>query len=362
VSARSVAVYGAAGYTGQRVAAELHRRGLRIVLSGRDARALDGVARALGDADVRPARVEQPHELATALAGCSAVVNCAGPFATTGEPVVRAALESGCHYLDTTAEQGYMKRLFDVYDGPAKDARVAIVPAVGFFYVLGDLLAHIVSEGVGSIDDVTVAYGVRGWRLTRGSRLTVLKVSGGRTVFVGGAQRPGARRLRASNFDFGPGLGRRRVFEFPTGEVLTLPRHVATRGVTTLLAMDAFPGRLTRFLPRLATSWLAPFFVAMGPLIDPILGLFPDRVSAAERARSTFDVVVRVRAGGRERTGKVSGSDIYGQSAITAAEAAERMIAPGFAARGALGAAEAFPPRPFLAALRPHGVTCEVGA
>jgi saccharopine dehydrogenase-like NADP-dependent oxidoreductase len=33
------------------------------------------------------------------------VVNCAGPFVLYGEPMLRAAVETSTHYLDTTGEQ-----------------------------------------------------------------------------------------------------------------------------------------------------------------------------------------------------------------------------------------------------------------
>ena len=45
------------------------------------------------------------------------MIACAGPFSVHGEPVLRTAAEAGTHYLDTTGEQGFMKRVFDEF-GP----------------------------------------------------------------------------------------------------------------------------------------------------------------------------------------------------------------------------------------------------
>ncbi|WP_131785770.1 hypothetical protein [Frankia symbiont of Coriaria ruscifolia] len=39
-------------------------------------------------------------------------MNCAGPFLELGEPVVRAAIAAGCHYVDTSAEQMFVKGVF----------------------------------------------------------------------------------------------------------------------------------------------------------------------------------------------------------------------------------------------------------
>ena len=110
-----IAVYGASGYTGRLVAAELHRRDIEIVLCGRDGGRLRRAAGEAGitEAELRPAGVEDPPALINAFRDCDAVINCAGPFAFLGEPVVRAAISAGCHYVDTTGEQPYIKRIFD---------------------------------------------------------------------------------------------------------------------------------------------------------------------------------------------------------------------------------------------------------
>ena len=65
--------------------AELRERGFVPLLTGRDAEPAAGRWRrpipALG---ARPASVGDPAALDRALAGAAAVINCAGPFATTG--------------------------------------------------------------------------------------------------------------------------------------------------------------------------------------------------------------------------------------------------------------------------------------
>jgi RHS repeat-associated protein len=80
--------YGATGHTGRFVVAELLERGFATAISGRDAVQLEVLAAGWGEAAVRPAAVDDPRSLDRALAGAAAVVNCAGPFAVTGGPVV----------------------------------------------------------------------------------------------------------------------------------------------------------------------------------------------------------------------------------------------------------------------------------
>jgi short subunit dehydrogenase-like uncharacterized protein len=113
-----IAVYGATGYTGRLVAAELAAADADFVLAGRSRSKLEALAEELGrQAAVQPASLDDAESLRSLLYDCAAVIDCAGPFVKYGEPVLRAAVETGTHYLDTTGEQVYMKMAFERY-GP----------------------------------------------------------------------------------------------------------------------------------------------------------------------------------------------------------------------------------------------------
>jgi short subunit dehydrogenase-like uncharacterized protein len=190
-----VCVYGATGYTGKLVAAELARRGAPMVLAGRSAEKLARVAelaRAEGGevVDVRAAPIDDHAALVAAFAGCPAVINAAGPFVHTGEPVLRATLEAGAHYLDTTGEQPWMREVFERWDAPLRDAGVAALPAMGFDYVPGDLLCHLVGSQVAPCDELLVAYDVAGFGMTRGTMRSALEMlKGGDVTYADGAWR-----------------------------------------------------------------------------------------------------------------------------------------------------------------------------
>lgn len=100
----AVVVYGATGHTGRFVVEELLRGGVTTVASGRDRNALEMLAAKWGDIEVRPAAVDDARSLDRALAGADVVVNCAGPFAVTGGPLVEAAVRAGIPYVDVAAE------------------------------------------------------------------------------------------------------------------------------------------------------------------------------------------------------------------------------------------------------------------
>ena len=99
-----VTVFGAYGHTGRFVVAELRRRGMIPILSGRDPEKLTALARSHVGVEIRPATIEDPASLDRAFAGAGAVINCAGPFGETAPAVIEAALRSRTHYLDVTGE------------------------------------------------------------------------------------------------------------------------------------------------------------------------------------------------------------------------------------------------------------------
>jgi len=176
----AILVYGASGFTGRLVAAELRRLGLPVRLSGRDRARLQAVAKEIGGAEVAAAPVHDAGALAAAARGATVVVSCAGPFLRVGEPVVRAAIDAGAHYLDTTGEQAFLRDVLERFDSAARRAGVAVVPSCGFEIALGDYLAARAAARVPGrpasggdpdpLDELVVAYAVEHFRPTPGTR------------------------------------------------------------------------------------------------------------------------------------------------------------------------------------------------
>lgn len=165
----TVVLYGATGYTGRLVTDELVRRGTDLVLGGRSRERLERVSRERTEgAPVRVATVDDADSLAALLEGVHVLVNCAGPFTQAGEPVVRAAVDAGVHYVDSTGEQGFIRMVFERYGERARRAGVALVPALGFDIVPGDCVARLAAEGLEPLEQVTVAYAVEGFGASRG--------------------------------------------------------------------------------------------------------------------------------------------------------------------------------------------------
>jgi short subunit dehydrogenase-like uncharacterized protein len=359
-----IVVFGASGFTGRLVARHLVERrgaGVEVVLAGRDAAKLERLrGEALGGAAsvaVAAADARERGALADAFAGARVVAACAGPFTDLGAAVVRAALEAGAHYLDTTGEFAFVRRVYGE-DEAARARGVALVPACAFEIALSSAGAAIAADGLERVDSVDVGYASVG-APSRGTTKSIFRVveEGGESLEAG-AFVP-IRLARGRAFEFGGGLGARFAREIPGADALAIARHVRARSIHAYmpvplpLALAVRVHALAHRIPLLRGLHTA----ATQRILDFLL---PEGPGEQAREAAPFTIVVEVageRAGRAERrTVRITGRDPYGTTGAIVAAAALRMAAPGYAPRGALAPAEAFPPRDLLADLARDGV------
>jgi saccharopine dehydrogenase-like NADP-dependent oxidoreductase len=338
-SGQTVAVFGAYGHTGRFVVAELVERGFVPVLSGRDAGKLKALAYETG-LEARTASVDDPGSLDRALVGATAVINCAGPFASTTAPVIEAALRSRIPYLDVAAELEANMDSFAHFADRAREAGAVIVPAMAFFGGLGDLLATAAMGDWTRADEAHIAYGLSSWHPTAGTRLS-------------GAvsrERRGERRMRFTNgqweyrtdapptleWRFPEPMGPQPVIgEFTMADVVTVPSHLSIPDVTTYMTVDA--------------------------VRDVASPDTPTPTAADENGRSdqTFLIDAVVRSGGAERRATAHGQDIYAVTAPLVVEALDRVLTGRTRTVGVAAAGKIFDAPDFLRALSPH-ITLEL--
>ncbi|HKG38858.1 MAG TPA: saccharopine dehydrogenase NADP-binding domain-containing protein [Conexibacter sp.] len=359
-----IVVYGATGYTGTLVAHELRRRGLDMLLAGRSAEKLAQLADELGGAATRVVALEDAAGMRALLADAAAVIACAGPFVRYGEPVARAAAETGTHYVDTTGEQPYMQLLQERYDETARAAGAALVPAMGFDYVPGDLLAHLTAQGVEPLRELVLAYAPQGVQPTRGTLRSALGMLAAPSVlYEDGDWRPAPLRSPRARFAFPAPVGEQPVTRYPSGELLTVPRHVRTRKVTSLITVETFAGtpKAAPLMPLLGPGMALALRSPLGGMLEPLLARFPEGPSASSRGKVRFTIVALAHGeDGRTRRGVATGGDVYALTAATAVHGAALMAEPGYDRAGVLSPASAYDARAFLDALAPHGVAYEI--
>lgn len=348
----SIAVYGATGFTGGLIARELRRLGADFLIAGRSRRKLEELSGELGGMPFREVAADDAAGLREMLEGCSAVVGCAGPFTLHGEGLVAAAADTGTHYLDTTGEQSFIRMVFDRYGERAAQTGAALVSGMGFDYLPGDMLAALVAAGMGPLEEIVVAYCVHGFAPTHGTALSALEIMrGGDVVWADGAWRAAPRNPDGGRWRFPEPIGEQRALRYPAGEQITVPRHVETRRVRTLLSGMVVPSRLMPLAvaasPLLGLAMRTPLRSAAGALIRRL----PAAPSEADRAKSRFTVGCEARGASGARRGAVSGSDVYGLTATALAHAATLCAEPAYDRSGALAPAQAFDPASFLDAL-----------
>jgi hypothetical protein len=322
-----VVVFGAYGHTGRFVVDELVRRGIPSVLAGRDAAKLRAMSEARSGTEPRVALVDKPATVDTALSRCRAVINCAGPFIDTAVPIVEAAIRARIPYFDVAAEQRAVFDLFERFAKPAEKAGIVVLPAMGFYGGLADLVATTTMREWTDTDELVIAVGLDYWHPTLGTRRTGRRNPGPRFIFTEGRL---IRRDSEPNGEwvYPAPLGSQPVVRLGLSETIIIPRHLRTSEI--------------RFLLNLAP---------LRDLEDPDT---PPPVAVDERGRSSqlFLVDVVVRKGSEKRRTVVRGRDIYAVTAPIIVEAVERVIHGLTAKAGVLAAGQAFDARDFLNQLR----------
>ncbi|MBD0843772.1 saccharopine dehydrogenase NADP-binding domain-containing protein [Streptomyces sp. TRM68416] len=334
-SQQRVAVFGAYGHTGRFVVAHLHERGFVPVLVGRDTEKLKAMAATEPTWDVSPAAADDPAALDNALSGAAAVINTAGPFATTAAPVIEAALRAGIPYVDVAAEIEANADTFAHFTDRARTARAVIVPAMAFYGGLGDLLATTAAGDWTTADEAHIAYGLSNWHPTAGTRAAGAvshRRRGGRRVrFTGGRLQYHHDDLPTLDWPFPDPMGPRPVVgEFTMADVVTVPSHLSVPEVRTYMTVEA------------ARDLAAPDTPPPAP------------ADAHGRSAQTFLVDVVVRSGGRERRAVARGRDIYAVTAPLAVEAVDRILTGRTRTFGVASAGKIFDAPDFLRALSPH--------
>ena len=330
----SLAILGVTGFTGRLVLAEARRAGLELRLVGRRREALEELA-APGEA-IHVADARDAGALRTAFEGATVVASCAGPFLELGLAPVEAAVGVGAHYLDTTGEQAFVRLVHDRIE-----SGTVVLPAFGFDYVPGDLAARLAAEQVdGPLDEVVVGYSVTGTATSRGTRATVAAVMGQEQVAYAGGKLVPSRfgaTTRTLRFPF----GEKTCVEWSGTEPLTVPRHTDVQNVRSYFrapAAVAESGRIGKLV---------------SPLFRAVARFGPLGPSEESRRKSRFTVVAEATGAGGTGRAVLTGSDVYGLTALLIVRGAEALIAGEARAGGVVAPAEAFDARTLAARLAP---------
>jgi len=333
---RTIAVYGAYGHTGRFVVSELRSRGWTPVLCGRDAEKLAILAASHPGLQGRVASTDDPDALDRALAGAAAAINCAGPFLDTAAPLIEAALRARIHYLDLAAEQGAVIDTFERFPASARDAGIAVIPAMAFYGGLGDLLATAAMGDWTEADEIRIAIALDSWLPTRGTRLTGARNTAKRLVVSGNRLQALADPPPTRRWDFPAPFGTLDVVGLPLSEIITISRHLQSPEIHAYMNLEP-----------------------LRDLRDPQTPA-PTPADASGRSSQQFLVDVVVRKGGEQRRAVAHGRDIYAVTAPLVVEAAVRLATGSCETTGVASAGQGFHARDFLASLKAEDIVIEL--
>ncbi|WP_323675003.1 saccharopine dehydrogenase NADP-binding domain-containing protein [Halorubellus sp. PRR65] len=214
--ARNVLVYGSYGYTGALIAKQAAASSdLDPVVAGRNG---EKVREQAAELALESEVFSVDGDVASHVADFDAVLNCAGPFSKTAEPMVDACVETGTHYLDITGEWQVFDALAARSD-EAAEAGIMLLPGTGFDVVPSDCLAAHLHDRLPDAESLTLALGGMGG-LSPGTATTMVENFGDDGVIrEDGTLKRVPQAFDDREFEFSHGT--RSGMTIPWGDVVT---------------------------------------------------------------------------------------------------------------------------------------------
>lgn len=327
-SSKNLLIYGAYGYTGLLILDLCKKQNIKPVIAGRDSEKIKATAEKYG-LDYIAFDLQNEDEIAEHLSSFKAVLHCAGPFMFTAEPMLKACIKTGTHYLDITGEimifemAALMNNLF-------KKAGICVIPGVGFDVVPSDCMASHAKHLLPDATSLTLAIYSKGG-VSRGTALTMAE-----NLDKGGAIRkdgkikvvPPAYKTKTFDFD---GV-KKECVTIPWGDVSTAYHSTGIPDIEVYMGLPESAMRMLKINKFI--SFIYKFEFVKNFLRRKIKS-GKQGPSDASRARSE----TRILAIAKNKEGKtvqslLTGPDGYDITAATALECAIRIIngnpTPGF--------------------------------
>lgn len=175
---RPVVVYGASGFSGRLVAEFLREYNVPFVAAGRNrGRIQEVLSRVPGieTADHETVEVDGSVDQLTKLfSGAKVVCNTVGPFIYHGPQVIEASLQAGCHYIDISGEQAWIRQVAENWGPKFAEKGLLAAPATAYMSTASDIASRLCLEA-GGIDTLEILSMFKGMP-TFGSTQTIFAV------------------------------------------------------------------------------------------------------------------------------------------------------------------------------------------
>lgn len=240
-------LYGANGYTGKLIAEHIAAHGSIAppVLGGRNDESVRQVAEECGF-DYRVFEANDRFSAKRAVSDCSVVLNCAGPFVRTAEPLARTCIEEKTHYLDITGEIPVFETMASL-SAEAVKAGIVLLPGTGFDVVPTDCMALALKEAMPDAGSLDLAfYGLAS--LSSGTIISSLsQMPSGGLVRRNGEkkhiqQMSLTRKIRIAG-------SRRKLHAIPWGDIETAWHTTGIKNITVYAKMPGIVSATSFMLP-----------------------------------------------------------------------------------------------------------------
>ena len=197
----------------------------------------------LGSDKVAAVKVDasNPESIEEAIKGSQVVLNCVGPYYKFGPPILKAAIESGVHYVDLCDDFDATEQVLNL-DEEAKEKGVSALIGMGSSPGVSNVLVRFCADALlDEIESVDV-YHAHGGERVEGAAVVKHRIHSMEIdipMFLDGAfttvrlfEESG--KALEEEVDF-PDIGTYGVYAYPHPETITLPRYLRiTNRVTNL--------------------------------------------------------------------------------------------------------------------------------
>lgn len=249
----TVIVVGGAGAMGRWAVRGIAKLGSaqKVLVADIDLARAQQVAAEVGDlcAAVRLDATD-PAAMREAFADCGVVLNCMGPFSKFARPIVEAAIDSDCDYLDIDDDWESTVEAFE-FDARAREKGLRVVKGIGGSPGISNLAAALVARRLDKVTEIFTGWSMRGAVLedeaaypsTGGAGAAVehwlIQISGSIRAFRDGAEKD-IEPVSPVELLY-PGKGQVQAYTVGHPEAITLPRYFPTvLNCTNLTSGPAF--------------------------------------------------------------------------------------------------------------------------
>lgn len=231
-----IVVYGSYGYTGQLIIEQCLKKGLTVLLSGRNEELLSQQSTST-KYPYQTVDIDDATALDRLLEKAALVIHCGGPFKFSAKQMAEACLRTTTHYTDITGEYNVFELLANM-DAKAKQKGIMILPGAGFDVVPSDCLALHLKNKLPSATHLQLAFISTGGGLSRGTARSTLEGFGyGSMIRENGKYKPIKTAEKVKTINFGPFES--RAVCIPWGDIATAFRSTGIPNIEVYLGVNS---------------------------------------------------------------------------------------------------------------------------